>query len=329
MEKHKTCVKLYIQAIILCTILVLWAPAHGQGDPSSLLKRIKIATIGAPNVITIADWYSEWLDYEVSEQGTVDKALADSWGTAKSAGRPYIIMRSKGTEDVFIRAVEIDPVPQYRPLTTWGWNAIEITVEDVDRAYERVLNGPFEIIGTPETLGENSPLKAMQMIGPAGEVIYLTSNSGDRAKWNHPEPRSAIDRPFIMVVAGPNLSHLVNFYANKFSMKMKPLLNWPVDIIASAQSLPPDHIFQLAVLDLSERGNKIELDGYPRQHTGPRPHNPGQLPPGVAMVSFDVNNLDYIDVNFISPPGILYGSSRAATFIGPTGELTELIENTQ
>ena len=80
MEKHKTCVKLYIQAIILCTILVLWAPAHGQGDPSSLLKRIKIATIGAPNVITIADWYSEWLDYEVSEQGTVDKALADSWG---------------------------------------------------------------------------------------------------------------------------------------------------------------------------------------------------------------------------------------------------------
>ena len=318
-----------MQAIALCTILVFWSPAHGQGDPGSLLIRIVIATIGAPNVVTVADWYSKWLDYQVSETGTVDKALADSWGTPKSAGRPYILMRSKGTDDVFIRAVEIDPVPQYRPMTTWGWNAIELTVENVDRAYEKVRNGPFEIIGKPETLGDNSPLKAMQMIGPAGEVIYLTSNSGDRIKWNHPEPKSDIDRPFIMVVAGPDLNQLVHYYANAFSMKTKPFLNWPVDIIASAQGLPTNHIFQLAVLDLSARGNKIELDGYPRQHTSPRPHTPGQLLPGVAMVSFDVQNLDYIDVNFISPPRILYGTSRAATSIGPTGELIELIENIQ
>jgi hypothetical protein len=36
--------------------------------------------------------------------------------------------------------------------------------------------------------------------------------------------------------------------------------------------------------------------------------------------------LDGLKVKFIQPPAKLYADKRSATFIGPAGELTELIE---
>jgi hypothetical protein len=48
------------------------------------------------------------------------------------------------------------------------------------------------------------------------------------------------------------------------------------------------------------------------------------------MCSFNVNNLDEFDVDFLSTPvrdgSLAYGSYRSAAFVGPAGELTELIE---
>lgn len=74
----------------------------------------------------------------------------------------------------------------------------------------------------------------------------------------------------------------------------------------------------------------MEIDGYVKPGLGPRPRAPGELPPGNAIASFSVPDLDAIKVQFIQPPTVLegaaYGGARSATFIGPTGELTELIE---
>ena len=48
------------------------------------------------------------------------------------------------------------------------------------------------------------------------------------------------------------------------------------------------------------------------------------------MCSFNVNDLDEFDVDFVSAPvrdsSLAYGDHRTATLIGPAGELTELIE---
>ena len=49
-------------------------------------------------------------------------------------------------------------------------------------------------------------------------------------------------------------------------------------------------------------------------------------PVSAAMVSFAVRALDGLPVDFIQPPAPLYDGRRAATFVGPAGELTELIE---
>ncbi|MFL2770727.1 MAG: VOC family protein [Rhodospirillaceae bacterium] len=288
------------------------------------LKRIKMATIGAPDVAKVETWYSEYLDYQVVERGIVPSPLAESWRAAGSAGRPYVLLGPASGEDVFVRAVEIDPVPEFKTLTTHGWAAIEITVSNVDKVMEKVKRSPFRVIGAPHALTPTSPIRAMQVIGPAGEVVYLTGNTGDRAASNHPEIKTLIDRIFIMVLAGPDLAALKKFYLEKFQLGDQGDLAFPVSVLADAQGLPAEHIYSLSVLVASERGNKLELDQYEPQF-GTRPGPADQLSPGVAMATFEANGLDNLTVDFIKPPAPLYEGYTAATFFGPAGERTELI----
>ena len=108
-------------------------PRTGQAqENNAILSRIKIATIGAADVDNVEEWYTTWLKYTVVERGTVDEAVARSWGTPNTAGRKFITLRSDAKDDVYIRAVEVNWVPGYKAITTLGWNAIEIIVDDID-----------------------------------------------------------------------------------------------------------------------------------------------------------------------------------------------------
>lgn len=291
----------------------------------SLVRRIKMATVGAPDVAKLVDWY-KWIDYQVVEEGKVDTALAESWGAPASAGRAYATLAPEHGGDVFIRAVEIDPVPGYRAMTTFGWNSIEIIIDDVYKLAEALEGSPFEVIGEPHSLGGNfASIHAMQVLGPAQEVLYLTCETGDRAKSTLPLPKSFVDRPFIMILAGPDLEAMASFYVDNFAMGRIPNFSSPVEMIARAQGLPEDHVFKLGLLRGAERGNNIELDEYPPSATS-RPRSEGQLPPGVAMTTFSVDDLDAFDLPYITKPARHYRTGRAATFVGPAGELTELTE---
>jgi hypothetical protein len=72
-----------------------------------------------------------------------------------------------------------------------------------------------------------------------------------------------------------------------------------------------------------------EVDQYPPGAV-PRPVAPGELPPGNALVSLIVCDLNAVSARFLGPPvtldGPLYGGHRAATVQGPEGALFELLE---
>lgn len=114
-----------------------------------LLSRIKMATIGAPGLNAVERWYTKWLGYSVLDRAIVGESLAQSWGTPNTAGRPVITLQSAAKDDVYLRAVEIDPVPNYKAMTTWGWNAIEIIADDVDGLFEYLKDSDFIHIGEP------------------------------------------------------------------------------------------------------------------------------------------------------------------------------------
>ena len=80
---------------------------------------------------------------------------------------------------------------------------------------------------------------------------------------------------------------------------------------------------------LAQAGNLVEFDGYSPKAIV-RPVMRGELPPGIALTSFAVKNLDALKLDWISPPaarqGAAYAGKRSATARGPAGELIELIE---
>lgn len=298
--------------------------------PSPLLERIRIATIATPDVDKIESLYTTWLDQTVRERGTVKPELAATWGTPIAAGRRYILMSTVAHPDVFIRAIQIDPVPGYRAMTTWGWNAVEIIIDDINALYSKLTDSPFEFVGLPASLGARYPsIHAMQVKGPADEVLYLTTETGDRSNSSLPLPGGSVGRPFIMVVAGPDIGAMRDWWTSSFNLLPQAINTSLGKLTRAAQNASADAAFTISLVYLQQHGNMLQLDGYPTKTTS-RPHAPGQLPPGVAMTSFDVADLDILDLPFIAPPtrisGAAYAGRRVATTTAPGSALVELIE---
>jgi hypothetical protein len=294
-----------------------------------VLQRFRAATITAPDIAAVERDYARYLGYVVRERGRVPAALARSWISPRSAGRPYVLMSPDAAPDVFVRVVQGPRVARYRPLTTWGWNAIEIVVDDTDATCERFRGGPFRVIGEPTNLSGYPSIRAFQVEGRASEVLYLTSETGDRARSPLPPPNGPVGRIFIMVVAGPEPQKLVDWYAETFGLLRGTLRDRPVGVLQRAQGLPPDRLLPLTTTRLVQQGNLIEIDGY-SENAGERPRKPGHLPPGIAITTMSVRSLDSVRARFLTEPAVLegplYGGRRSATLRGLAGELIEIVE---
>ncbi len=311
-------------------------PTGGQKvikiQPFVNMKRIKVASVVTQDIRATKELYVKWLDYQVVEEGKVSKAMACNWGTVEMTGKAYALLQSKSGDDVYIRIIAGTVPKEYRAMTTYGWNAIEIIVENPDTIYKKLIHSPFTHLGGPSYLGVEgtSSIKAVQFKGPSEEVFYFTTDTGDLTTSSLLAPRVPIDRPFIMVAAGPDVPKMIEFYKNTFGVQETLYFEIPIGLIAAAQNLNPQHKFPLGLIRLGAFSNAIEIDGYPNAIV-PRVTAPRELPPGVSIASFSVAKLNDIDASlFIAPPTILSGKAyqgkRVATIIGPVGELIELIE---
>lgn len=300
-------------------------------DP--LLLRIAATTVATPDLDASEADYARWLGYRTVERGIVDVVLAESWGTPAAAGARTCTMTPAGEGDVFMRLVETPAVPGYRPLTTFGWNAFEIIVDDVHALAARLAGSGFAHLGGPRALQFMPSIVAMQVAGRGGECLYFTMESGDRAASILPPPSGFVGRTFIVVAAGEDFSRMLRWYVDRFALRERPVRQSKIGIIQEAQGLDADQTIELSAIGMHERGNLVELDGYPTgpgRIAGPRPCAPGHLPPGNAMVSIEIADLEPHVALALAPPAArndaVYGGRRACTLLGPAGELIELIE---
>ena len=143
----------------------------------------------------------------------------------------------------------------------------------------------------------NPAVVATQVLGPAGELHYFTSLPPGKSKFGLGSATSFVDRIFIVV-------------------------------LAQAWGLPPAHPFPIAIVRLPERF-LVEVDEYPVAAAS-RATATGELPPGMAMVSFTVPSLEPFLSRFVAPPrapdGVPYAGRRVGVLLGPSGEHIELIE---
>lgn len=289
---------------------------------------LKCATHVVADLADAVARYERWMDYRTVEQGAVPADLAQAWSAPASAGRPYAVLQPASGEDVFLRFVEGDPVPEYRPIRTYGWAAIELCVSDVDAVNARMQESPFEVIGPPRPLDGFAIIKPMQVRGADLETVYLTQILKPGDETGLPEPQSLVDRPFIMVLACPDLRKTAQWVKDVLGLPMIDPVAIRYTMIEKAFGLPETAKTELTT---ASGGGQIflELDQYPEAATV-RPRHDGALPPGVAITTMLYPDFGRLEGHWSSPPvkreGAVYAGRRTGVLTTPEGALLEIVE---
>ena len=275
----------------------------------------------------IAD-YRDVLGLELVETGKLDPDLAAAWGCPASAGAPMAVLRPKSGAPCAMRLVEQSDHPAFVPTTTYGWAAYELTVQDVFGWPDRLQGSGFAIQGMPRELEGMAYFVPMQALGRGREMIYLNEVRENMPNCDLPKAQSGVDHIFICILGTPDREATVNWYARRLGLQATDTFTLSYKMINQAFALPDSHRTDLTMVQ-EGRMTIFEVDGYPEQATA-RSHHDGMLPPGNALVSIAVKDLDALDVEWLTPPapcaGFPYEGRRAATLRGPAGELLECIE---
>jgi hypothetical protein len=294
------------------------------------LELILIITLCAPDLGAMERAYTGVLHYSVVERGKVPAQLSKSWAAPKMSGRPYLLLRPESNANIYIRVIQSDEPSDYKPMSTYGWNATEFLVQDPDALAEliRKPGSGFTVAGEPRPLGPNSPIRAMQAIGPAHEVLYLTKPpEGGPMETAH----TAVDRPFILILGNRDLPATQSFLESTFGVSSAKPISARMTVLNKAFGLDIETTHPLTVARVSPQ-YAIELDQYP-DAARDRPHADGELPPAMALVSFATTSLGPVEDKLLAPPQTIkqspYDGRRTGTLKGPSGELIELIENAQ
>ena len=282
-------------------------------------------TLVAPDLDRTVEAYCDFLDLSVLEHGEVSEDQALLWGKPRLAGRPLVTLQSPAHYP-WLRIIGCPGLLPARPFLELGWLALEILVGDVEGLAHRLLDSPFEIVRQPATQADDAGVRAMQVVGPAGEVLYLTELARTVSPFNIKPAASPVERLFNPVSACLRREEALRVFS-----KLGARRSWRFDSrlpsVNRAHGLDPSVKHPVATVQLAGQSTvEINQLGVARSR---RPSE-GLLPAGIAMVSFVLDNIDNLGLKPVSPPrflpGPLYRGQRVAACRGAAGELMELIE---
>ncbi len=294
-----------------------------------MLKSIVIVTLLVTQLAAVEGPYRDELGYRPVHRGVISAGQSSLWAAPDLAGKSFVILQPASGRPVYLRMIEDPAAVMPEAGTTHGWNAIESVVQDPDALVRQFEGSAFQVVGPPRDLwsAPDAP-RAMQAIGPAREFLYFTRVIPSGMSIPVSQAATPVDRVFIMVVGGPSMTVLQDFYGRKLGLAVGEASAWQITVLSRALGLPAGTTYPLAVAALPKEF-LVELDEYPREAM-PRTVRTGSLPPGPAMVTFAVRELDDFQLEWRSPPARIaefpYSGQEAGVTVGPAGEWIELVE---
>jgi len=279
-------------------------------------------TVVVPDLPAAVAVYCDYLCASVMERGAVSAEQAQLWGKPRLEGAEIVTLASPSGHP-WLRLLGISGQRRAQPFRELGWMALEVLVEDVAALAAALQDSPFEVVRPP--VGDEA-VRAMQVVGPAGEVLYLTQILKPQPPFDIAAAEAPVDRLMAPVSACLRRDESLAVYS-----KLGATRSWSFETTLGsanrALGLDASLKHPCATVKLAGR-SMVEINqlGLARA----RPPSGGLLPTGIAIVSFVVDNLDTIGVKTVYPPqpltGRLYSGQRVAACRGAAGELIELIE---
>lgn len=285
-----------------------------------------LATV--PSVKAALADYRDRLGLSLVDNAPLTADLAQSWGVAPLAGARMATLQPTSGASCWVRLVE-QPVPDaFRPTRTHGWAAFEFSVQDVYNWPDRLAGGGFTIVGPPKEIEGLPYFVPMQVTGTGREMLYLNEVRQDTPSSDLPKATSPVDRIFIAILATPDLPGALRWYAERLGLEEGGTYDIDYTMLNAAFELAPGTQHRLTMVQ-NGRLPILEVDAYPDAATA-REVTEGHLPPGNAIVTLAVRDLDALALDWIVEPMARkeppYSGALVATVRGPAGELLELVE---
>ncbi len=159
-------------------------------------------TLIAPDLDAACTAYREQLGLTIAARETLASDLAAVLDLPDLAGQPIAWLANTAGECV-LRLIE-DPLAQLlAPTFRHGWLSLEVLVADVD-ALVSGLRSPFRVLRPPADLELSSAIRASQVLGPCGEMLYLTSIKEPVPPFDLPMSGERVSHTFIGVMSTPS-----------------------------------------------------------------------------------------------------------------------------
>ncbi|MCB1708283.1 MAG: hypothetical protein KDI10_06050 [Halioglobus sp.] len=169
---------------------------------SAKLGPVSQCTLVATDGEAAVHAYTTWLYQAIAEAGELDLDSAAAIGSPELAGcRYWLLCNTNGRR--WLQVVECTAAQPRDSLHSFGWMALEVLVDDVDQLAARLLAPacPFELLRPAADLELSDRIRACQVRGPTGEVLYLTQVRGEVPPFELPICAAPVDHLFIPVLS--------------------------------------------------------------------------------------------------------------------------------
>ncbi|MEH6591679.1 MAG: hypothetical protein V7746_15570 [Halioglobus sp.] len=275
-----------------------------------------MGTLLCQNGAGVAEAYCQHLYQRIAEQGQISPELATLWGAPALAGNAYWILENSNGEP-WLRILEDPTCTAPEPLMQTGWLSLEVSVQDIDSLAAELADSPFKVLRPAADLELSDNIRAAQVAGPAGEILYLTEIKGPVPPFELTPAQCRVDRLFIPVLCCHDREASTEFYEQLASQTG---LRFDTKITVINQAYGYDIQRQHPVATIQLNGDcLIEID----QIDDARITTVAQdtLPAGIAMISFETPHTAAGPNIDIAP----YNNRVVSCMRGPAGEVIELI----
>lgn len=278
------------------------------------------ASLVCADIDAVSQVYQANFSMRESSRSLLSKEQANFWQSPQLVGNQQVILTSASGAH-WLRLIEDKNAEQVTPLANYGWMSLEVNVANVDACAAKLTND-FSVLGAPANLELSDAIKAMQVAGPVGEVLYLTEIKAAVPPFELPITDAELDCLFIPVLKSPNREASLAFYEQINSHKGLSF-DTKITVLNRYHNIDINHQYPVATLQFKGE-SLIEIDqvdsGVINSKSG--------LPAGIAIMSLEVSEFPQgISelASYVANSDSYYGSADVKLYRGPAGELVELV----